>query len=278
MTDQMPAPGPTGYQPSPGEGITSIAFEVTPSWGYQKVAVQGTYVFPEPRSYSEALPAIEELYAALEEDAAGRVDSLVALKNEREAARKAPAPTPAAAGPAPATQPAPSQAAPAQAPHPAQSADQLIQSQLGGQEVGSQQPGQMPWAVGQKPNNRGSFKYLPTSAVSSDDFKQRATRALQGVGVDPAMVVVFDDRTGQYGLEGGNTSYSAGKAKAGNDTQLKQLLGNRDTVAYLDFEQDGSVRAGLTKDAKSALQAIQMQSQLQQPQQAPPPTDNDLPF
>lgn len=267
MTDQLPAPGPSGYQPSPGEGLTSFEFEVTPSWGYQKVALRGTYTFPEPRSYSEALPAIDELYAALEEDVAGRVDRLVALKDERESARK-----PAAAGPAPAPQPAPSQAAPAQAPHPAEAAGQLVEQQLGGQQIAGQQPGQPQWAVGQKPQNRGSFRYLPSSVVDTDTFRQRASQALQQIGVDPATVSIFDDRVGQYGLEGGNNGYSAGKAKAGQDSQLKQLLGQRDIVAYLDFEQDGTVKASLTKDAKAALQAVQLAAQVQQPQ------GSDLPF
>ena len=269
MTDQIPAPNPSGYQPSPGEGLTSISIEVTPSWGYQKASVQGTYVFPEPRSYSEALPVIDDLYAALEEDAAARVDALVKLKTEREAALRGPAAAPA--GPAPAPQPAPSQAAPGRAPHPAQ-AGQLIEQQLGGQLIGENG---LQWAVGQKPNNRGSFKYATTSTVSSDQFKQLAASALSQAGVDPQQVNVFDDRTGNYGLEGGNTAYSAGKAKAGKDSQLKQLLGDRDTVAYLDFEADGSVRAGVTKEAKAAMQAIQMAGQLQQPQQ---PQQPDMPF
>lgn len=272
MTDQIPAPGPSGYQPSPGEGITEIAFEIFPSWGYQKVGVHGTYRFPEPRSYSEALPAIDELYAALEEDAARRVDSLVALKDEREAPRNKAASAPAA-GPAPAPQPAPSQAAPAQAPHPAEQ-DQQIQQQLGGQVIGENG---MVWAVGQKPQQRGSFKYLTTGSVSQDQFRALAQSALTAVEVNPQDVLIFDDRTGKYGLESGNTSYSAGKAKAKDGSTLKQLLGQRDTVAYLDFGQDGSVSAHITKDAKTALQAIKLQQSMGQ--QAPqPPAADEPPF
>ena len=272
MTEQIPAPGPSGYQPSPEEGITEIAFEVTPSWGYQKVALRGTYTFPEPRAFSEALPAIDELYAALEEDAARRVDSLVALKDEREAARK---PASAPAGPAPAPQPAPSQAAPGQAPHPVQQADQLVTQQLGGQQVGGTTPSGLQWQVGQKPQQRGSFKFVTTASIDTEQFRQLAVPALQQAGVNPDQVLIFDDRTGQYGLESGNTSYSAGKAKAKDGSQLKQLMGDRDTVAYLDFQQDGSVKAHTTKGAKSALGAIQLAAQQQAPQ---PPAEGDLPF
>ena len=274
MTEQMPAPSPSGYQPSPGEGLAYIDIEVRPSRQYQTVGMSGRVVFPEPRSYSEALPAIEDAYQALEELANAKIDQLAAVRDT----------APAGGGPAPASQPAASQAAPAPAPQPQaqqpMSADQFA-GQLGGQQIGGQTAAGQQWAVGQKPNGRGSFKYLTTATVPTDQFRQLANQSLQQLGVDPQHVMVFDDRTGQYGLEGGNTTYSAGKAKAGKDTQLKQMLGDRDIVAYLDFEQDGSVKASLTKDARAAIQALSMMQQAQQPAQqpaAPPPTDADLPF
>ena len=284
MTDQLPAPSPSGYQPSPGEGLREVTVEVFPSWGYQKVSLQGTVVFPEPRSYSEALPAIEDAYQALEENAREKVDRLIAIKEEYEQRARS---QPATGGPAAATQPATSQAAPSPAPQPQvtpQQAHANVTQQLGGQEIGGQTAGGLQWAVGQKPNNRGSFKYITTASVSTDQFREQANQAIAGLGVDVSQVTVFDDRTGNYGLEGGNTTYSAGKAKAGKDTQLKQMLGNRDIVAYLDFKDDGTVEATLTKDAKSAVQAIQMMQRAggQQPQaqpQAPHPADNpDVPF
>ena len=276
MTDQLPAPSPSGYQPSPGEGLSFIDIEVRPSRQYQTVGVSGRSVFPEPRSYSEALPAIEDAYQALEELANQKVDQLAAVRDS----------APAAGGPAAATQPASSQAAPSPAPQPQvtpQQAHANVTQQLGGQEIGGQTAGGLQWAVGQKPNNRGSVKYVTTASVSTDQFREQANRAIAGLGVDVSQVTVFDDRTGNYGLEGGNTTYSAGKAKAGKDTQLKQMLGNRDIVAYLDFQDDGTVEATLTKDAKSAVQAIQMMQQAGgQPQaqpQAPHPADNpDVPF
>lgn len=276
MTDQIPAPSPSGYQPSPGEGLAYIDIEVRPSRQYQTVGISGRVVFPEPRSYSEALPAIEDAYQALEELANQKVDQLAAVRDS----------APAAGGPVPATQPASSQAAPAPAPQTQatpQQAHTNITQQLGGQEIGGQTAGGLQWAVGQKPQDRGTVKYVTTASVSAEQFREQANQAIAGLGVDVSQVTVFDDRTGNYGLEGGNTAYSAGKAKAGKDTQLKQLLGNRDIVAYLDFKNDGTVEATLTKDAKSAVQAIQMMQQAggqqAQPQQAPHPADNpDVPF
>ena len=249
-----PPPGPSGYQPATGEGFTSVTIEVTPSWGYQKATVSGTYVFPQARSYSEALPAIEEVWAALKEDATTRVDELVALKEEKEAADKGRRPAPAPA-PQPVAQPAPAQ------------------------------PGQLPWAKATKPNGHGEFKYLPTSYLSQPDFIEQAKAQLPGLGVNPDEVKVFDNRTGNYGLESGNEGYSPGVVKVNDDSQLASAMQGKKILGNVDFDYaTGAVQVRLTKDGQSAQQAILIAQQLggqqvaQQPPQAPPPGDADMPF
>lgn len=252
MSDTLPAPHPSGYQPADGEGITQVEVEDFPSFGYQKASVQLSYQFPSPRSYSEALGAIEDLRAQVREQAVAEVDALVEIKNEKEAAAKgkpAPAPQPT---PAPQQQAAP-QPAPAPAPQPA-AAPQPAPAPA--------QPQASTWAQGSKPNNKGTFRYLPSSTVDTDTFKLQAQAAAQQAGVDTSQTVMFDDRLGQYGLESGNTAYSAGKVKANADSQLKQALGERDIVAYVDFADDGTVEVNLSKDGRQAIQALAIAQQL----------------
>lgn len=252
MTD-IPAPGPTGYQPAQGEGLTSITVEVSPSRSYQKVLVSGTVSFPTPRSYSEALPAIEELHAALQEDALARLDELV---GKTEAAKPAPAQAPAPTAPV-------APVAPAPAPTPT-----------------SHQPVQLQWAQGVKPNDHGNFKYLPTSVLPTSDFIDQAKAQLTSVGLNPDDVKVFDNRTGQYGLESGNKGYSPGVVKVNEGTPLAAAMGGqKKIVANVDFDYgDGSIRVKLTKDGQSAAQALLIAQQLGGQQVAQQPADDELPF
>lgn len=65
----IPPPGPSGYQPAPGEGLTFVDLEVTGDRG----RLTGRYRFPTPRAWSEAQPAIvetlDELARVLADDA-----------------------------------------------------------------------------------------------------------------------------------------------------------------------------------------------------------------
>lgn len=250
MTDTpQPAPTPSGYQPAQGEGLTEVTVEVTPSWGYQKVTVSGTVTFATPRSYADALPAIEDLYEALEQSSAEKVDRLVALKEEREGAnrQKVAASSPAAFGSA-------APAAPATVP---------------------QTPGTLPWQQGTKPNGKGAFRYLPSSYIGTDTLKAQAELQLEGLGLSKADVNIFDNRVGQYGLEGGHDSYSVGVIKAKQDSPLLAALGGKAIVGNVDFNDDGSVRASLSRDGKAAVQAMSIAQQLGG---TPVAEEEELPF
>lgn len=83
-------PSPSGYMPVEGEGFASITVDVAVSRNYQKVQVSGTYTFPQPRSYSDMLPAFDDAYEGLKELAELKLDELVS----GDAAPKA-APAPA---------------------------------------------------------------------------------------------------------------------------------------------------------------------------------------
>lgn len=253
---ELPPQNPSGYQPAQGEGLTSVEVEVLPSWGYQKVAIRGTYVFTEPRSLAEATQPIADVYAALEEQAANYVDALVALKDDKEGAKKAAVRQTAAAVTATA------QAEPPRAPAPTTEADPDPVGE-GHPQFAAQAADAPTWLVGKKPKGAGTFKYRPTADVPSDALIEQVKSLLAEQGVDPEQIVVFDDRTGKYGLEDGNESYSAAKAKARQETILSEVMGKRDTVAYVDFdEKTGAVTANLSKDAREALRALELHAKL----------------
>lgn len=237
MTADIPAPGPSGYQPAPGEGLAHVDVEVRPSWGFQTVGISGRYEFPEPRPFGEALPAIDELYSGLRDIATEKVNDLVSLREQHEsAASSAQLGRQRQAAAAPAAAPA----APAQQAATAAPAPQASDS----------------WQLGTKPNGKGTFKFLPTSVVSGQAFIEQAKAAIAFEGYNPDDVIVFDDRTGQYGLESGKQAYAAGKVKARKDSPLDAALDGK-SIAYVDFnEHDGSISVHVTKDAKAAAAIV----------------------
>ena len=246
-----PPPHPSGYQPAPGEGLTSIEVEVLPSWGFQKVAVRGAYTFPEPRALPEAQAVIEDIYSHLEAEARAKVDLLIDIKNEYEGAEKAAKKAKVDAVTQPDSQPStqPDADNPAGKPQPGEVDD-------GPQDTGG-------WRIGRRPKNKGTFKYRGTDVVDGSTFIDAAKQLIAQEGINPDEVLVFDDRSGKYGLESGHESYSAGKIKAREDTDLRKATGDRDIVAYVDFdEDDGSLQVHLSKNGKEALQALTLAKEL----------------
>lgn len=118
------------------------------------------------------------------------------------------------------------------------------------------------WAVANKPGGKGSFRYLTTASVSSDQFREAIKAQLPDLGVSEGDVDIFDDRVGNYGLESGNEGYTAGKLKVKADTNLASAMNGKTIVGGADFAPDGSVRVSLSRDGKAALQALQIAANL----------------
>lgn len=259
---QLPPPHPSGYQPGPGEGYTEFAVEVRPSFGFQTAGVTGTYVFPAPRSFAEALPALEDIRAQLRDVAITEVNELVAARKAHEGGEKAAVQAQAFQSLAP----APAALAPQPAPAPSPAVDQVIAAAFP-QATPAPAPAAAPaadgWAIGNKPKNSGTIRYLTTSAFPTDRLKAEATQQLAAAGIDPAQCVIYDDRYGNYGLESGNAQYAAGKVKAADGTVLAQLTNGR-FVAYVDFQNDGSLKVGLSKDGQAAVAALRAMGNVQQ--------------
>lgn len=132
--------------------------------------------------------------------------------------------------------------------------------------------GQMEWRMAHKPNGAGSFKYIPTDSYSKRDFIENATAALAEMGVDTEQVVVFDDRGGDRGLERGEQHYSAGKVKVRPDTQYAAAMNGKAIIGSVDFTDSGKIRVSISRDGKSALNAVKIAGQLSSMDATPEPT------
>jgi hypothetical protein len=124
-----------------------------------------------------------------------------------------------------------------------------------------QSSGNTEWKVAYKPNNAGTFDYIPSNIFSKDRFIQEAQAQLEPLGIPAAEVVVFDDRDGPKGIEAGNEYYCAGKVKARQDSNLAKAMQGKNIVGNVDFNRDGTLKVSLSRDGKTAIGALQIASQ-----------------
>lgn len=197
--------------------ITHIDVEVRPSIGFQTIGYTARIQFDAPLDAVEALAKAGEVRDLLTEQAHADLETLVDYRRNSEGEARAQAP------------------APARAP-----------SVTSGND----------WLTGTKPNGKGTFRFLSTAALGIAEFKAEAVAQLDGLGLSADEVDVYDDRTGRYGLEEGNEGYSAGKLKVKDGTRLSSALQGKSIVGSVDFNNDGSVRVSLSRDAKAAMQAL----------------------
>jgi len=204
--------------------ITHMDVEVRPSIGFQTVGYTARVVFDEPIDAAEALDKVTGVREMLTEQAHKDLDALVQVRQSSETEQRAQAPQP--------TTPAP--------------------------------VGDDGWAVGSKPNGKGQFRYVTTAHYPSDKFKADAAALVAQAGVNVEDVDIWDDRTGKYGLESGNESYTPGKVKAKDGTTLLQAMQGKAIVGGIEFNNDGSLKFALSRDGKAAVQALSIAGNLKQ--------------
>lgn len=124
-----------------------------------------------------------------------------------------------------------------------------------------QSSGNMEWKIAYKPNGAGTFEYLSSSSFSTERFVQEAKTHLPSLGLPLEEVVVFDDRGGARGLEAGQEYYCAGKVKARSDSKLASAMQGKSIVGNVDFNKDGTLKVSLSRDGRTALQALQIAGQ-----------------
>lgn len=209
----------------PEQLVKHIDIEVRPSRGYQTVGYTARVVFDDPIPAVQAIAEAEETGALLVEAAQAAIDQLIETNTSTKAAPAAAAPSTPAAAAAPAA-------------------------------------GNLEWLEGEKPNNAGTIRYVSSKSISSQQLREAAVAQLSSLGLSTEMVDVFDDRVGNYGLESGNASYSAGKLKVKDGTPLAAALQGKKIAGSVDFRQDGSIVVSLSKDAKAAMQALDVAKSL----------------
>lgn len=114
------------------------------------------------------------------------------------------------------------------------------------------------WKQASKPKG-GTLRYRPTSNLSQDAFKAMIAEAISDEGYDPEEHVIFDERTGKWGLESGNKRYSAASVKpAENTAAYAELTDGKKTKQsfFVDFEDDGTVSVNATNLYTDALEDI----------------------
>jgi hypothetical protein len=202
--------------------ITHIDVEVRPSIGFQTIGYTARIQFDTPLDAVEALDKASEVRDLLTEQAHKDLEGLVEHRRSSEVEQRAQAPAPAFAAPA----------------------------------------GGLDWATGTKPNGRGTFRFVTSQSMGYEEFKSKAAEQLDSIGLSADEVDIFDDRTGKYGLESGNEAYSAGKLKVKDGTRLSSALQGKSIVGSVDFNNDGSIRVSLSRDAKAAMQALSIADSL----------------
>ena len=246
-TTALPNALPNGYQPGDGEGLTKVVVAAARSRDYQKADVVFEWSFPIGRSYSDVVPVVDYLGDVAAEEAEAQLSKLLGEQKAKVAAATG---TTAPQGtdsdvpfdtPATPTGPIIS------------GGKSFLTSQAPEPDDNSASQGGLPWKYGQKKKGSGSIKYLPSSHLDSPTFIAAVKQLVSDQGIDPEQVIVFDDRIGNYGLEDGHAGFNVGKAVARKGSDLKDALGDRDTVSFVNFNDDGTIDAPLSNDVKALM-------------------------
>jgi hypothetical protein len=208
--------------------VTHMDVEVRPSIGFQTVGYTARVVFDEPMGITvvEALAEVASIREMLVEQAHEDINGLVAHRQSSETEQRAQAPQPAVSTPAPVSSDG--------------------------------------WAIGNKPAGKGQYRYITTAHYPSDKFKADAAVLVAQAGINPDDVDIWDDRTGKYGLESGNESYTPGKVKAKDGTSLAQAMQGKAIIGGIEFNNDGTIKFAMSRDGKSATQALAIAGTLKQ--------------
>ena len=260
-----------------GEGITGFTVEARATGDYQSYATRLEYSFGRVVGNVDVVQPHEEMATFVSELA---VDQLTKhLKRvEAEAAQRR------TVGSQPQPQEAPQPAggsapmaggagAPAQAPSPQPAPAPMTAPQQAPPQPPQQQPQPQPapqglqWATGQRPQGKGTVRYVTSASLPTDQLKTAVAAAIREAGDDPDKFAIFDNRVGERGFESGGLNYSVAAVKPKNDTPLAQQLGSRG-VYFVDFNDDGTIRVKASRDYEQ-INAQQPQQQPQWLQQQP---------
>jgi hypothetical protein len=113
----------------------------------------------------------------------------------------------------------------------------------------------------QKRGGKGQIKFRPTSNLSQGALKAMVEQAIQDTGADPDGHVVWDNRTGKFGIEDGHAGYGFATVNPTESNPAYQFMlndkGYPRASFYVDFNDDGTIRVTPSKAYKEAIVKVQ---------------------
>lgn len=115
--------------------------------------------------------------------------------------------------------------------------------------------GGLQWASVKSKFGDGELRFVTTSSISSDELKASVLTQIQNKwGLNPAGLVVWDNRVGPKGLEAGVPAGCVTAIKIAKDAhEFVSPELHSAAIARSKFNADGSVYVWLTKEGESAL-------------------------
>lgn len=253
----------------PGEGYTTFAVRSSRSRDYQTEQVELTYELGRPVHYADLVQQLADaqklaaecaeqaLQAALDEKAQAQAGQVAAASQAlQQHAGATPIPTNPAAG---SPQPAAPTGAAAPAPAPAFPQPGGVAAPVAPADGGAFGNG-LPKVRGSKPQNKGTFDYVPTSSMPANVFVGKVADGVRAAGYDPDHFTIFDNRAR---AEQGEPQWGVGRVVASQGGPWEAAMGNG-TAFYIDFQDSGELTARPTKDLEKAAQMMRaMQQQYQ---------------
>ena len=115
--------------------------------------------------------------------------------------------------------------------------------------------GGLQWASVKSKFGEGELRFVTTASMPSDDLKAAVLTQVQNKwGINPAALVVWDNRVGAKGLEAGVPAGCVTAVKIAKDAQeFVSAELHTAAIARSKFNADGTVYVWLTKEGEAAL-------------------------
>ena len=114
--------------------------------------------------------------------------------------------------------------------------------------------GGLQWASLKSKFGDGELRFVTTASQSTDELKNLVLNQLKGKGLNPDALVVWDNRTGQRGLEAGVPAGCVAAVKVSKEAQqFVPVEIQTIAIARAKHNADGTLYVWLTKEGESAL-------------------------
>ena len=115
--------------------------------------------------------------------------------------------------------------------------------------------GGVQWASVKSKFGEGELRFVTTSSMTTDDLKARVLQQIESKwGLNPAALIVWDNRIGPKGLEAGVPAGCVTAVKVSKDAhEFVPVEFHTAAISRSKFNADGSVYVWMTKEGEAAL-------------------------